>query len=106
MNFQDINTGRTTWSMHVARTHRQADQGREVDEQLLIPAVDVDSPTLTARSELTRTCVCRRHFVSVLTKTTQAPTTCSPPRRTAYHRQHNGWLITDVGGIGAVVGAK
>jgi len=46
-------------------------------------------------------------FVSVLTKTTQAPDNLqSTATYSITIDSNNGWLITDVGGIGAVVGAK
>jgi hypothetical protein len=45
-------------------------------------------------------------FVSVLTKTTQAPDNLQSTATYSITVDANSWLITDVGGIGAVVAGK
>jgi len=110
MNFQDLNAWKgklvngTTPQLHdkLAKAATQM-------EQLLVPLEwNSTSQPLAAkvRSETNGVYVVDT-FVSVLTKTTQAPDNLqSTATYSITIDPNNNWQISDVGGIGAVVGAK
>ncbi len=110
MNFQDINT----WKNHLVNgtspelTDKLTKAAKSM-EQLLIPLqwTSTAQPlTAKVRTDTNGVYVVDT-FVSVLTKTTQAPDNLqSTATYSITIDSNNGWLITDVGGIGAVVGAK
>jgi len=110
MNFQDLNTWKgklvngTTPSLHDQLTKAATSM-----EQLLVPLEwNSTSQPLAAkvRSETNGIYVVDT-FVSVLTKTTQAPDSLqSTATYSITIDSKNNWQISDVGGIGAVVGAK
>jgi hypothetical protein len=110
MNFQDLNTWKgklvngTTPSLHDQLTKAATSM-----EQLLVPLEwNSTSQPLVAkvRSETNGIYVVDT-FVSVLTKTTQAPDSLqSTATYSITIDSKNNWQISDVGGIGAVVGAK
>lgn len=110
MNFQDLNTWK---GKLVAGTspelHDKLTKAADSMQQLLVPLQwNSTSKPLVAkvRSDNGGVYVVDT-FVSVLTKTTQAP---DPLQSTATYSitidGNNNWQITDVGGIGAVAGAK
>ena len=110
MNFQDLNT----WKGKLVNgttpgLHDQLTKAATSMEQLLVPLEwNSTSQPLTAkvRSETNGIYVVDT-FVSVLTKTTQAPDSLqSTATYSITIDSKNNWQISDVGGIGAVVGAK
>ncbi len=110
MNFQDINT----WKNHLTSgtspelTDKLTKAAKSM-EQLLIPLqwTSTAQPlTAKVRTDTNGVYVVDT-FVSVLTKTTQAPDNLqSTATYSITIDSGNNWLITDVGGIGAVVGGK
>jgi hypothetical protein len=110
MNFQDLNT----WKGKLVNgttpgLHDQLTKAATSMEQLLVPLEwNSTSQPLVAkvRSETNGIYVVDT-FVSVLTKTTQAPDSLqSTATYSITIDSKNNWQISDVGGIGAVVGAK
>jgi hypothetical protein len=110
MNFQDLNTWKNKL---VAGTSPELKdkltKAANSMEQLLIPLQWTSSAEPLAakvRSDTDGVYVVDT-FVSVLTKTTQAPDSLqSTATYSITIDSHHDWLITDVGGIGAVVGGK
>ena len=110
MNFQDINT----WKNHLTNgtspelTDKLTKAAKSM-EQLLIPlqwTSTAEPLTAKVRTETNGVYVVDT-FVSVLTKTTQAPDNLqSTATYSITIDGKNNWLITDVGGIGAVAGGK
>lgn len=110
MNYQDLNS----WKGRLVKgtTDNLKDKLTKAAtsmEQILVPLEwNSTAKPLAAkvRSDTDGTFVVDT-FVSVLTKTTQAPDTL--PSTATYSisiDSHNNWAISDVGGIGAVVGSK
>ncbi|WP_142271057.1 hypothetical protein [Mycobacterium sp. AT1] len=110
MNFQDINT----WKNHLVGgtspelTDKLTKAAKSM-EQLLIPlqwTSTAEPLTAKVRTDTNGVYVVDT-FVSVLTKTTQAPDNLQSTATYSITIDSNdNWLITDVGGIGAVVGGK
>lgn len=110
MNFQDINT----WKNHLVSgtspelTDKLTKAAKSM-EQLLIPlqwTSTAEPLTAKVRTDTNGVYVVDT-FVSVLTKTTQAPDNLQSTATYSITIDGNdNWLITDVGGIGAVVGGK
>lgn len=110
MNFQDINT----WKNHLINgtspelTDKLTKAAKSM-EQLLIPlqwTSTAEPLTAKVRTDTNGVYVVDT-FVSVLTKTTQAPDNLqSTATYSITIDGNNNWLITDVGGIGAVAGGK
>ena len=110
MNFQDINT----WKNHLTNgtspelTDKLTKAAKSM-EQLLIPlqwTSTAEPLTAKVRTDTNGVYVVDT-FVSVLTKTTQAPDNLqSTATYSITIDGNNNWLITDVGGIGAVAGGK
>lgn len=110
MNFQDLNT----WKAELVegtspQLQDKLAKAAESMEQILIPLEwNSTSKPLVAkvRTEEDGVYVVDT-FVSVLTKTTQAPDNLqSTATYSITIDSNNDWLITDVGGIGAVAGAN
>jgi Mce-associated membrane protein len=110
MNFQDINTWKNqlTSGTSPELTDKLTKAAKSM-EQLLIPLqwTSTAQPlTAKVRTDTNGVYVVDT-FVSVLTKTTQAPDNLqSTATYSITIDSGNNWLITDVGGIGAVVGGK
>lgn len=110
MNFQDLNTWKD-WLRDGTSPDLQEKLTKAADsmQQLLIPLEwNSTSEPLAAkvRSEDAGVYVVDT-FVSVLTKTTQAPDNLqSTATYSVTIDSNNDWLITDVGGVGAVAGAN
>ena len=110
MNFQDINT----WKNHLTNgtspelTDKLTKAAKSM-EQLLIPlqwTSTAEPLTAKVRTDTNGVYVVDT-FVSVLTKTTQAPDNLqSTATYSITIDGNNNWLITDVGGIGAVAGGQ
>ncbi len=110
MNFEDLNTWKGELVEGTSPELRdKLTKAADSMQQLLIPLEwNSTSEPLVAkvRSEENGVYVVDT-FVSVLTKTTQAPDSLqSTATYSVTIDGNNGWQITDVGGIGAVVGAK
>lgn len=110
MNYQDLNT----WKGKLVngttpQLHDKLVKAANSMEQLLVPLqwTSTAKPLVArARAQGNGVYVVDT-FVSVLTKTTQAPDNLqSTATYSVTIDSHNGWQITDVGGIGAVVGNK
>ena len=110
MNFQDINS----WKDNLVKgtspelTDKLTKAAKSM-EQLLIPlqwTSTAEPLTAKVRTDTNGVYVVDT-FVSVLTKTTQAPDNLQSTATYSITIDGNdNWLITDVGGIGAVVGGK
>ncbi|EHB58521.1 hypothetical protein MycrhDRAFT_0957 [Mycolicibacterium rhodesiae JS60] len=110
MNFKDMNGWKEKLVQGTsAPLHDKLTKAAQSMEQLLIPLewTSTSSPlTAKVRSQTNGVYVVDT-FVSVLTKTTQAPDNLqSTATYSITIDSNNGWQITDVGGIGAVAGAK
>lgn len=110
MNFQDLNTWKgklvngTTPELHDKLTKAATQM-----EQLLVPLEwnSTSQPLVAKVLSDTNGVYVVDTFVSVLTKTTQAPDNLqSTATYSITIDSNNNWQISDVGGIGAVVGAK
>jgi Mce-associated membrane protein len=110
MNFQDLNTWKgklvngTTPSLNDKLTKAATSM-----EQILVPLEwnSTAQPLVAKVRSDTDGIYVVDTFVSVLTKTTQAPDSLqSTATYSITIDSTNGWQISDVGGIGAVVGAK
>lgn len=110
MNYQDLNA----WKGKLVNgttpeLHNKLAKAANSMEQLLVPLqwTSTAKPLVAkARSQGNGVYVVDT-FVSVLTKTTQAPDNLqSTATYSVTIDSKNGWQITDVGGIGAVVGNK
>ncbi|MDR3655982.1 MAG: hypothetical protein P4L48_09995 [Mycobacterium sp.] len=110
MNYEDMNAWKAKLVSGTSDTLKdKLSKAATSMEQILVPLEwNSTSQPLTAkvRSETNGVYVVDT-FVSVLTKTTQAPDNLqSTATYSITIDSHNNWLITDVGGIGAVVGRK
>jgi hypothetical protein len=110
MNFQDLNAWKGKLVQGTSpELHEKLNKAADSMEQLLIPLQwNSTSEPLVAkvRSETNGVYVVDT-FVSVLTKTTQAPDNLqSTATYSITIDSNNNWQITDVGGIGAVAGVK
>lgn len=110
MNYQDLNTWKGELTEGTSpELKEKLTKAADSMQQLLIPLEwNSTSEPLVAkvRSEDNGVYVVDT-FVSVLTKTTQAPDNLqSTATYSITIDSNNDWLITDVGGIGAVAGAK
>lgn len=110
MNYQDLNA----WKVKLVNgttpeLHDKLAKAANSMEQLLVPLqwTSTAKPLVAkARSQGNGVYVVDT-FVSVVTKTTQAPDNLqSTATYSVTIDSKNGWQITDVGGIGAVVGNK
>ncbi len=110
MNFQDLNTWKaklvngTTPSLKDKLT-----KAATAMEQLLVPLEwnSTAQPLVAKVRSDTNGIYIVDTFVSVLTKTTQAPDSLqSTATYSITVDRNNGWQISDVGGIGAVAGVK
>jgi len=110
MNFQDLNTWKvklvngTTPSLNDKLTKAATSM-----EQLLVPLEwnSTAQPLVAKVRSDTNGIYVVDTFVSVLTKTTQAPDSLqSTATYSITVDGNNGWQISDVGGIGAVAGVK
>lgn len=110
MNFQDLNT----WKVKLVNgtspeLKDKLSKAANSMEQLLVPlqwTSTAEPLAAKVRSETNGVYVVDT-FVSVLTKTTQAPDNLqSTATYSLTIDSNNDWLITDVGGIGAVVSGK
>ncbi len=110
MNFQDLNTWKGKLVEGTSPELREKlDKAADSMQQLLIPLEwNSTSEPLVAKVRSSDGGVyVVDTFVSVLTKTTQAPESLqSTATYSITIDSNNDWLITDVGGIGAVAGAK
>ena len=110
MNFQDLNT----WKGKLVNgttpgLHDQLTKAATSMEQLLVPLEwnSTSQPLVAKVRSDTNGIYVVDTFVSVLTKTTQAPDNLqSTATYSITIDSKNNWQISDVGGIGAVVGAK
>jgi hypothetical protein len=110
MNFQDLNT----WKGKLVNgttpgLHDQLTKAATSMEQLLVPLEwnSTSQPLVAKVRTDTNGVYVVDTFVSVLTKTTQAPDNLqSTATYSITIDSKNNWQISDVGGIGAVVGAK
>jgi hypothetical protein len=110
MNFQDLNT----WKVKLVNgttpsLHDQLTKAATSMEQLLVPLewTSTAEPLVAKVRSETNGIYVVDTFVSVLTKTTQAPDSLqSTATYSITIDSKNNWQISDVGGIGAVVGAK
>jgi len=110
MNFQDLNT----WKVKLVNgttpsLHDQLTKAATSMEQLLVPLEwnSTAQPLVAKVRSETNGIYVVDTFVSVLTKTTQAPDNLqSTATYSITIDSKNNWQISDVGGIGAVVGAK
>jgi hypothetical protein len=110
MNFQDLNAWKgklvdgTTPSLN-----EKLSKAANSMQQLLIPLEwnsTAEPLVAKVRSDTNGVCVVDT-FVSVMTKTTQAPDSLQSTATYSITIDSNdNWQISDVGGIGAVVGAK
>jgi len=110
MNFQDLNT----WKGKLVNgttpgLHDQLTKAATSMEQLLVPLEwnSTSQPLVAKVRSDTNGIYVVDTFVSVLTKTTQSPDNLqSTATYSITIDSKNNWQISDVGGIGAVVGAK
>jgi Mce-associated membrane protein len=110
MNFQDLNT----WKGKLVNgttpgLHDQLTKAATSMEQLLVPLEwnSTSQPLVAKVRSDTNGIYVVDTFVSVLTKTTQAPDNLqSTATYSITIDSKDNWQISDVGGIGAVVGAK
>jgi hypothetical protein len=109
MNFQDLNSWKGNLVKGTApELSAKLSKAATSMEQLLVPLQWTStSKPLTAKVRTdTNGMYVVDTFVSVLTKTTQAPDNLQSTATYSITVDANSWLITDVGGIGAVVAGK
>lgn len=110
MNYQDMNGWKTKLVKGTSDSLKdKLSKAAASMEQILVPLEwNSTSQPLAAKVRTdTNGVYVVDTFVSVLTKTTQAPDNLqSTATYSITIDSHNNWLITDVGGIGAVVGRK
>ncbi|SPX87989.1 Uncharacterised protein [Mycobacteroides abscessus] len=109
MNFQDLNSWKTQLVKGTTpELSSKLSKAATSMEQLLVPLqwTSTAKPlTAKVRSEGDGAYVIDT-FVSVLTKTTQAPDNLQSTATYSITLDASSWLITDVGGIGAVAAGK
>ena len=110
MNFQDLNTWKAKLVNGTTPTlNDKLTKAATSMEQLLVPLEwnSTAQPLVAKVRSDTNGIYVIDTFVTVLTKTTQAPDSLqSTATYSITIDGNNGWQISDVGGIGAVVGAK
>jgi Mce-associated membrane protein len=110
MNFQDLNTWKAKLVNGTTPTlNDKLTKAATSMEQLLVPLEwnSTAQPLVAKVRSDTNGIYVIDTFVSVLTKTTQAPDSLqSTATYSITIDSKNNWQISDVGGIGAVVGAK
>lgn len=110
MNYQDMNGWKTKLVNGTSDTLKdKLSKAATSMEQILVPLewTSTSQPLAAKVRTETNGVYVVDTFVSVLTKTTQAPDNLqSTATYSITIDSHNNWLITDVGGIGAVVGHK
>lgn len=110
MNYQDMNGWKTKLVKGTSDSLKdKLSKAAASMEQILVPLewTSTSQPLAAKVRTETNGVYVVDTFVSVLTKTTQAPDNLqSTATYSITIDSHNNWLITDVGGIGAVVGRK
>jgi hypothetical protein len=110
MNFRDLNTWKTKLVNGTTPTlNDKLTKAAGSMEQLLVPLEwnSTAQPLVAKVRSDTNGSYVIDTFVSVLTKTTQAPDNLqSTATYSITIDSNNGWQISDVGGIGAVTGVK
>lgn len=109
MNYQDLNSWKTSLVKGTTpELSAKLSKAATSMEQLLVPLQWTSTAKPLAakvRSDANGAYVIDT-FVSVVTKTTQAPDNLQSTATYSITLDANNWLITDVGGIGAVVAGK
>lgn len=109
MNFQDLNAWKTNLVKGTTpELSAKLSKAATSMEQLLVPLqwTSTAKPLAAKVRSNTNGAYVIDTFVSVVTKTTQAPDNLQSTATYSITLDANNWLITDVGGIGAVVAGK